>query len=309
VLDGRDISLDNKTNYKETYDKIIALLSEIQTQLDIIDFVSRIENPVIAIDFSQTENAGALDKIMGNAGNYYAFNSKNKTLSGVNFTDKNFDDFAIKASDGMNFSGISTLMKKTGEAMLLTDSNKIGIFNISKKTFSSADIELQTGMSGIKDAASYSNFLYLLDPNSNQIYKYARLANSFDKGQAWLKAENINIKNAVSMVIDGSIYLLNSDGSIEKFRTGDKVADFSIENPSDPISESAKIYTDSELKYLYITDSAKNRIVLFDKTNGKLIRQYVSNYFNNLRNIVADQKEEKIYALGENKIFEIGIEK
>ncbi|MBU4580726.1 hypothetical protein KKB43_07020 [Patescibacteria group bacterium] len=309
ALTGRDISLDNKTNYKETFGKITALLGKIQTELDIIDLVSRIENPAAAIDFSQTENAGALDEIMGNAGNYYAFNSKNKTLSGVNFADKSFDDFAIKAGGDINFSGISTLMKKTREAIFLSNSNKAGIFNIGKKTFSGAEIELPTDISNIKDIASYSNFLYLLDPNSNQIYKHARLANGFDKGQSWFKAENINIKNAVSMAIDGSIYLLNSDGSIDKFRTGDKVAEFSIESPSEQISNSAKIYTESEFKYLYVSDPDKNRIVLFDKTSGKLVRQYISNDFNSLKDIVVNEKEEKIYALGENKIFEVGIEK
>jgi len=309
ALDGRDISLDNKTNYKETYNKIAILLNKIQTQLDIIDLVNRIENPIIAIDFSQTENAGALDKIMSNVNDYYVFSSKNKTLNGVNFADKNFDSFTIKASDGISFSGISTLMKKTGEAVFLSDSNKIGVFNIGKKTFSSADIEFQTDISNIKDIASYSNFIYLLDSNSSKIYKYARSANSFDKGQNWFKTENINIKNAVSMAIDGSIYLLNSDGSIDKFRTGDRIADFSIENPSDPISESAKIWTESELKYLYVADPNKNRIILFDKTSGKLVNQYVSNDFNNLKNIAVDQKEEKIYALSKDKIFEVGIEK
>lgn len=309
ALGNRDISLDNKANYKETYGKITILLNKIQTELDAIDLVDRIENPIIAIDFSQTENTGSLDKIMGNADNYYVFNSKNKTSSGVNFANKSFDNFAIKAGNDISFSGISTLMKKTEEAIFFSGSNKAGIFNIGKKTFSSADIEIQTGISGIKDIASYSNFLYLLDPNSNQIYKYTRLVSGFDKGQDWFKTEDIDVKNAVSMAIDGSIYLLNSDGSIDKFRTGSKVAGFSIEMPSEQISDSAKIYTESEFKYLYAIDADKNRIVLFDKTSGKLVRQYISNDFNNLRNIVVDEKEEKIYALSANKIFEVGIKK
>jgi hypothetical protein len=309
ALDGRDISLDNNANYKETYARISTLYGKIQTQLDAIDLISRIENPIIAVDFSQAGNIGNLDEIMSDANNYYVFNSKSKTLNSVDFTNKKLSDLAIKAGDDINFSGITTLMKKTGEAMFLSNTNKIGIFNMGKKAFFASDIDFQTDISNIKDIESYSNFLYLLDQNSNQIRKYARSANGFDKGQDWFKVKNTNIKNAVSMAIDGSIYLLNSDGSIEKFRTGDKVADFSIENPSELISGSAKIYTDSELKYLYITDSAKNRIILFDKTNGKLVRQYISNYFNNLKNIVVDQKEEKIYALEENKIFEIGIKK
>ena len=163
-------------------------------------------------------------------------------------------------------------------------------------------------MSNIKDISSYSNFIYLLDPSSDQIYKYKRSINGFDNRQDWLEKEDSRIENAVSIAIDGSIYLLNSNGSIDKFRTGTKVMEFSIESPSDPISSSAKIYTKPGFKYLYVSDPQKNRVALFDKISGKLAGQYTSPKFSDLKNIVVDAKEEKLYLLSGDKIFVVEME-
>lgn len=110
------------------------------------------------------------------------------------------------------------------------------------------------------------------------------------------------------MAIDGSIYLLNSDGLIDKFRTGRKVLEFLTESPSDLISDSAEIYIKPEFEYIYVIDSNKNRIVLFDKISGKLVRQYISDKFNDLKNIIIDREEKKIYILNGDRVFEVGIE-
>ena len=311
IINSRDFSLDSRENYRSLYNETAVLLKEIQKQLDIIDLVNRIEDPTVAIDFDQIENVKIPEKIFENNGKYFVFDSENKILNELNFSGKNLNDLEIEAGNDINFSDLSTLMKRTGEIMLTTDSPKIGIFNIDKKAFSGADIEFLGNISNIKDIDSYGNFIYLLDSNSNQIYKYAKLTNSFNKGEGWFEDDFIrNIKNATSMTIDGSIYLLNSDGSIDKFnRAKAEIKQlFSIEIPSDPISSSAKIYTKPGFEYLYIIDSEKNRVVLFDKISGKLAAQYISPEFSDLKNIIVDEKEEKIYILNGDKIFEVEIE-
>ncbi|NOQ68345.1 hypothetical protein GQ568_02805 [Patescibacteria group bacterium] len=311
IISARDSSLDNRENYKDLSGKIAVLLEEIQKQLDIIDLVNRIGDPTVAIDLDQIEDIKDPEKIFEGNGKYYVFDPKNRTLNDINFAEKNLDDLEIKAGSNINFDSLSTLMERTGEVMFITDSDKIGIFNIGKKTFSSADIEFSRSMSDIEDISSYGNFIYLLDSDSNQIYKYAKLTNSFNKGEEWFEDNFIrNIKNATSMAIDGSIYLLNSDGSIDKFNRAkaEIKQSFSIEIPSDPISSSAKIYTKPGFKYLYVSDPQKNRVALFDKISGKLAGQYTSPKFSDLKNIVVDKKEEKIYLLSGDKVFAVEIE-
>ncbi|MEA2098027.1 MAG: hypothetical protein U9P70_03060 [Patescibacteria group bacterium] len=306
IINTRNISLDDKERYKQLSAKASVLLEEIQKQLDIIDLVSRIEDPIVIIDFNQIEDIKDPKKIFKDNKKYFVFDSKNGTLNGISFTKKDITDFKIKIKDNANLSSASTSMEKTKEIIFATDSNKMGIFDISKETFSTIEIELPENISKLKDLSAYSNFLYLLD--SNQIYKYKKLTNSFASGKTWFEKENENIEDVISMAIDGSIYLLNSNGLIDKFNRGRKVIGFSTESPSELISSSSEIYTKPEFEYLYITDSAKNRIVLFNKISGELLGQYISNKFDNLKNIIVDEKNKKIYILNGDKIFEVEIE-
>jgi len=312
IINSIDVSLNKRENYQELNDRAIALLSEIDKQLDIINLVIRIENPNIAIDLGLTEELKNSKQIIKVGNNFYISNFNNKSLYEVNFKDKTTNNLNIKSDDIDNFK-FTTPIDKLGEIVFLTDSNKIGIYDVSDKKFETAEITFASDSLEITDIASYSSFLYTLSASSNQIYKHPKVANKFGQGDSWIKDQGANIKNAISMTIDGSIYILKSDGTIDKYLSGGKFLssdrkEFSIETISDPISPSAKLYTKAELKYLYVLDPQKNRVLIFNKINGNLIQQYISNKFDNLKNIVIDEKEEKIYVLNKDKVFEIKIE-
>ena len=84
--------------------------------------------------------------------------------------------------------------------------------------------------------------------------------------------------------------------------------DFTVKELSEHVSSSAKIYTNANLEYLYIIDPPKQRIILFNKTNGNLIGQYTSNAFADLKNIVVSEIENRMYVLSGDKVFVTEIE-
>ncbi|MDF1498611.1 MAG: hypothetical protein P1P85_04655 [Patescibacteria group bacterium] len=312
IINSRDASLNKRENYQELNNRAVTLLSEIDKQLDIFNFVIRIENPNIAIDLGLTEELKNSKQIIRIGNNFYVSNFNNKSLYEINFKNKTANNLNIKSDDIDNFK-FTTPIDKLGEIVFLTDSNKIGIYDISDEKFKTTEIKLAFDSLEITDIASYSSFLYILSASSNQIYKYPKTTNKFEQGDSWIKDQEADIKNAISMTIDGSIYILKSDGTIDKYLSGGKFLssdrkEFSIETISDPISPLAKLYTKAKLKYLYVSDPQKNRILIFNKINGNLIQQYISNKFDNLKNIVIDEKEEKIYVLNGDKVFEIKIE-
>ncbi|MCK5413550.1 MAG: hypothetical protein KAI57_04220 [Candidatus Pacebacteria bacterium] len=304
IIREKDRSLTGK-NYQDLNNKSSDLINKIQNQLDILDFVEKIENPRIVIDLNQFENTKNATKIFESGNKYFVLGQDNITFSEINIAEKNVKNFDIGNIEKIKNLDISSFMKKTDEIIFLKNENKLEILNSSRKTITSESINFVDNAFATKEIASYSNYLYLLSPESNQIYKYKRLTNGFDDGVKWL-TEEMDIKNSVSIAIDGSIYLLNSDGLINKFRTGNQEL-FAIEIPSNPIPSTARIYTNSNLKYLYVTDSENKRVALFDKTTGILVKQYTSEKFNDIKNIVIDSEEEKIYILNGSEIFEIEI--
>ena len=308
LIDQRDTTLNEKNRYIDLNNKFIVLLNDIQDQLDTIDLVDRIDDLKQAIDFNTVNYINNPEKIFQYNDEYFVFDSKNKLISDLDLSKNNAGDLKIYANDNINFTAISTLISKTGEIVFITNNNDFETYNINTESFSNTSEKLSSSSAEIKDIDSYSNFIYTLNPTSNQIYKFKKTQAGFDSGNPWLEIdENISVENAISLTIDGSIYVLRSDGTIDKYRTGSKQK-FSVEIPSTPVSDTSTIYTKPEMNYLYVTDKQNKRIILFDKSDGKLVKQFVNDKFNNLQNIIVDQKEETIYALSGNNIFEIEID-
>ncbi len=305
-------ALEVKNEYEKLGDEADILLKKIQAQSDRVDFVDRIDDPKVAIDLSQTDKLKNASGIIKIGKEHYIFGSSDNSLYQADFENNKADIIQAKIGDDVGKFKVSTAMEKTGEIIFLTDLNKIVVFNVKKKELSFKDMDFLSSVSNAKDIASYSSFLYLLEPDSNQIYKYTKSASEFGRKKIWIEDPEADIRNAVSLAIDGSIYVLKSDGSVDKYLRGSKFksgddSDFSIEKLGDPISSPTKIYTRLDLKYLYIAEPQKNRVVLFDKISGKLIKQYISGSFSDLKNITIDDKEEKMYVLSGDKVFEVEV--
>jgi hypothetical protein len=300
LMDAKNLTLEVKNNYNKLDTEAEGLLSRIQSQFDIVDLVNRIDNPEIAVDLNQTA-----EQIMLIGKKYYASDTNNFVYQ-IDLENKKAEDLQVK-SDDIERSKLMIPIEKTGEIIFLSDSNKLSSLDLNKKELVLANIEFANDNPNIRDIASYNNYLYLLEPDANQIYKYRGTANGFDGGKSWITDSEVDIRNATSVAIDGFIYVLKSDGTIDKYLSGVK-KDFSVEELSDPISSSAKIHTNANLEYLYVIDPPKQRVVLFNKINGSLIGQYTSSAFDNLKNVAVNIIEDKMYVLNGDKIFVVEIE-
>lgn len=309
---AKNLTLEVKNDYQKLDSEANNLLAEIQVQFDKVDLVKRIEDPKIAVDLvrgGEIKNAGGIIKIDEVD---YVFDSFNNSLHQINFADQKAIAIQIASGDSFSKFKLSTAMAKTGEIIFLTETNELVVFDLNKKELNSKEIKFSSGVSDVKGLASFSSFLYSLEPDANQIYKHSGTTAGFAEGKIWIKDPEADLRNAVSLAIDGSIYVLKSGGSVDKYLSGSKFklsdgSDFVIDQLSDPLDEPTEIYTRADLKYLYISDPQKNRIAIFDKNSGKLIGQYISEKFSGLKNVIVNDQEEKIYALSGDWIFEIGI--
>lgn len=303
LMEAKNIALGVKNSYPKLNNNATAIFDKIQNQLDIADHVSRIDNPKVAIDLSQTEKPADAAEIIKINKNYYTFDKSGNSIYKIDFIDKKISAVQTENS-GIEKLKLSTALNKTEEIVFVQDSNKIAVLDTNKEKLNILDSGLLDNLPNIKDISSFGNYIYILDPASNQIYKSQRTSEGFSKTEPWMKDREISLESAISIAIDGSIYILKSDGVVEKYLTGNKKP-FSIEKLSEPIADRSKIYTEPDLKNIYIIDPKKNRIILFNKGKGSLKKQYTSNDFNNLKNVVVDEKKNKMYVLNGEKIFEV----
>lgn len=158
-------------------------------------------------------------------------------------------------------------------------------------------------------AAGYYGRLYLLDPGANRVLRYS-LTNAGYSGSPndYLQTETMaDIRNAVDIAIDGSVYVLHADGRISKYQKGANVP-FPQNNLDEPLKNPTCIFASGfmdEGGYVYVADVDNQRIVQFSKA-GEFLQQFRasdSSYMDALRSLFVDEEQRKLYLINRNKLY------
>lgn len=188
--------------------------------------------------------------------------------------------------------------------------DKAAIVAVTAQSLLSYDLEAaQWTATPVSDSAqwgdlraieSFGGNIYLLDAKNNQIYRYAPNAAGYSaKATNYFPANAQPLLNkAVDMAIDGDVWVLNDNGSVERFRAGASIP-FELGALPTPLQDPVAIFTRPEVDSLYIADAGNRRIVEFDK-NGKFVRQFKPDaendaVFKTLRDFAVNETKRKFY--------------
>lgn len=154
-------------------------------------------------------------------------------------------------------------------------------------------------------SASYLSNLYFLDKKTCQIIKYPYLTKSkWGAPKKWMKDRG-PCPEPKSMTVDGSVWILNKDNSLLRYYTGSLQETIALD--FFPFLENiTQIKTRPNLSYLYLLEPVKNRVVIIDK-KGKIIKQFQSEKFDNLKDLDISQDGKTIYLLNDLEVYKIKI--
>jgi len=155
-------------------------------------------------------------------------------------------------------------------------------------------------------SASYLSNLYFLDKKTCEIIKYSLLGGkNWGSPKKWIKDKGF-CSEPKSMIVDGSVWILNGDNSILRYYSGSFqetiIPDFF------PFPENiTQIKTKIDIPYLYLLEPVKNRVVIIDK-KGKIIKQFQSQKFDNLKDLDISSDGKTIYLLNSSTIYKLKLE-
>jgi len=151
----------------------------------------------------------------------------------------------------------------------------------------------------IIDLQGFTGNLYLLD-SQGEIWKYPAIEGGFAEKQKWLQ-QKADFSSAVSLTIDGSLWVLTKDGQLLKFLQGQKDA-FALTGLNKPLFEPVALFTDFDSQNLYVLDKGNARIVTFSK-NGEYQSEYHWAELGQAQDLAVIEAEKKIFCLMGNKIY------
>jgi hypothetical protein len=152
---------------------------------------------------------------------------------------------------------------------------------------------------GIK-TYSTNNKVYFIDKSSGQVKSLSTSGRGFNGlGTA---VNDDAVKSASDLAIDGNIYIA-SGGTILKFNSGDK-QDFSPAVSG--LSNSTKLYTQTDFQRLYILDSGNKKLSILNK-DGSLFKNITSDKFTDPKDFSVDEKNNIIYILNGTELLKVEI--
>jgi len=151
----------------------------------------------------------------------------------------------------------------------------------------------------------YFGNIYVLDKTKGGVLKFVPAGSGYVKTNYFATDVSPDLTNATSMAIDGSIWILLSDGPILKYTRG-KADSFNTSGLDKPFSNPSKLYTNIDFENIYVLDNGNSRIVVVGKDGGYK-EQYQTDILAKAKDFEVSENDKKILVLSEDKIYEIEI--
>lgn len=274
------------------------LLSKIEEDFNLVYGIIKV-NPSLLADFEMVKKDISSEGLYYLGGNFYSLGEKE-------IYQYSKEEKTPKIAFSGPFEGSFKFAHlKSEEFLLYSEPSQIWKFNPQTNSLTKISLPLAENWKGASDMASYLDYLYLLCPSENQIYRYFKTYSGYSKGYPYLLAgQNIDLGEAKSIAISDFVYVLVG-GKIVKFSQGSLV-DFAIKDLEPKLKNPTKIYTRWNLENLYLLEPEEKRIVVLSD-DGSFVKQYRSDLFSEAKGLWVEEKDKKIYLLSGNKIYQFDL--
>lgn len=148
-----------------------------------------------------------------------------------------------------------------------------------------------------KAVVPYQANIYILDQKKGVI-KYIGTSSKSN----YFASESPDLSKATGMAIDGSVWIVTSDGKILKYTKGKK-DNFGLTGFDKSLNNPSKIYTTVEMNDVYILDNGNKRIVKINK-DGTFQKAITSPVIAQAKDFDIIESDKKVYVLSNNKVYE-----
>jgi len=283
-------------------EQLAKLQAKNQVQTEKISRIIRVDSPIELANFINLNSQAKPTNIILAKGKIYAADAEQKSIYSLEIANNLITAIAdiSQSIKGLNYPSLD----KDNNIYYKNSTNIIKLA-IASESLVSLAVEYSGDWQQCIDIKMFNNRLYCLAPTNNQIIRFNKAMDKFTSPANWLN-NNIDLTSAISMDIDGRIYVLKNNGELMKFLKGAQ-EDFNLEPIEPALSQANKILVSPEKKFVYLLDTANQRLIVFDKT-GKFINQYTSAKFNDLKDFIINEAAKKIYLLNGTSVFAIDAE-
>lgn len=296
LQEANNIILTLPNDSKNEKEKVLELTDEVNSSLMKLRKLT-VVNPEVLTDLTKTNINAQPKKIVQIDETLIAYGADDINLYKININNKQTEVIIHNTIPRL----LSADTPKENDKIIFSSGKEtLAVYNKETSSISKLDITFPKNNTLITDLVIYNLRSYILDTNNNQIYRHNPTQTGYDKGTEWLK-EPVDLSDAMSLAIDGDIYVLKQNGDIYKFDGGQKT-DFNISGLDPKLVNPLEIWTYNDVQNIYILEPTNKRVIILDK-EGKMINQYTATEWQNPTSMIVDEPAKTIYILDNNKVY------
>ncbi len=150
----------------------------------------------------------------------------------------------------------------------------------------------------------YSGYVYSI---SEDILSRGSVENNELKQVVW--GQNQNFRDAVSISIAYSVYVLTNQGALVNY-SGGVETDFTVSGLDKPFLNPIKVIADLDFENIYVADRGNNRVVILNE-DGELVKQFKNDddyLWHDIKGISVSSDEKYLFVLDMSKIYKVTLE-
>ena len=153
---------------------------------------------------------------------------------------------------------------------------------------------------------SYQNYLYLVNPEKRNIYRYSYQNGELSEAIGWLiDKQDLDFTNIVDISVDGDLWLSLADGQILRFNRGYR-QDFALSGLDQIPDSQLLISTRENIDKLVLLDSDQHRLLVVNKT-GQVIKEIVSQELAAVSDIDLAMDGNSVFAVSGSLVYQISL--
>lgn len=289
---------------KDLRDQINSLSGQIQTQLDKVNHIVKIENPSEFANLKIGDLNPTPQGIMLLGNTLYAYESSLNNIFTIALEDQTAT--ALETTGEVEGNIQRGIPLTANRLLLYSSADKFYRFNTLDNSLTETAVTFANVDKTVHDFDTYLGRIYTLDTKNNQIFRHEAAGDGYAEGLTWITEEGLDLTNATSLAIDGSVYVAKNNGEIWKLFAGGRDAEFKVSTIDPAFSSPTQIITTPEVENIYVLDPNNKRVVVLNK-NGGLVNQYYSESFDSLIDFSVSETSNAIYLLNGTKVYKVDI--
>ncbi len=165
------------------------------------------------------------------------------------------------------------------------------------KTFVINSLALAEG-AGVAGIDTYLTYLYVLDNNNDQVYRFPRADSGFGASTSWLR-ESVTIEGTTSFAVNESLYIALDSTTIKGFFRGRATNTFEFPPAGLEVTD---LHTHPGLQNVYALDVSHHQILIWNQ-DGQLLHTIIHEKISEGRTLSVNEATSEVFVSTENSLL------